>query len=401
MIKRFVLKNGLTVVWEPRKSDTVAIEVCVGAGSNNETPKIAGISHFLEHMLFEGTKTRTAKQISEAIENVGGQLNAATSNERTFFYIKLPKAKARLGLEILSDMMKNPSFDLKVFEKEKKVVLEEIKMVNDQPMLYQWVLFEKNIFKKHPTRNPIYGRVDSVSSMTRDQMVDYYSKWYLPNNMTLCVIGDIKKLKDLAERFFGELVPGKLPVIAKVIEPKDLKPTIKKEKKNTKQAYVIIGYKTIPRLHVDSYALDVIEAIFSKGLSGRVNEEIRVKRGLVYSVGANHESKKDYGFFVVHLNCAPKNLALCKRLVLEEFRKLDNLGKKELREAKDSIIGRDVLDQENSQRRADELAFWENIKEAKLADEYQKQINKVTVKDIIRVRNKYFNKNYTMTVISK
>jgi len=125
-MQKFKLKNGLTVVYEKRESDSVAIEVNVGTGSNNEHSSIAGISHFLEHMVFEGTKTRTAKQISEAIENEGGELNAATTNERTFFYVKLPSKKTELGMEILADMMQNPSFDQKILDKERKVVLEDL-----------------------------------------------------------------------------------------------------------------------------------------------------------------------------------------------------------------------------------------------------------------------------------
>jgi predicted Zn-dependent peptidase len=403
-MRKFKLKNGLTVIWEPRKSDSVAIEVCIGTGSNNEKSSFAGMSHFLEHMIFEGTSTRSTKQISEAIENVGGELNAATSNERTFFYVKIPKSKLDLGLDILSDMVKNPALDPKIMEKERRVVLEEIKMVNDQPIMYQWVLFEKSLFKKHPTRNPVYGRVESVKSITRNQMLNYYKKWYVPGNITLCVVGDTRNSRDMRrkiEKRFGDMKPKKKPKIPKVIEPQDKKPTIKREKRDTKQAYFVLGYKTVPRTHKDSFALDVISAIFSKGLSGRINEEIRVKRGLAYSVGTNHDAKNDYGFFIFYLNCAKKNLGLCKSIMLDEVDKLSNLTSKEIGEAKDHIIGRVLLDKENSQRRADELAFWEFIKDARLSDTYVPNIRKVTKKDIIRVRNKFFHDNYTMVVISK
>jgi predicted Zn-dependent peptidase len=400
-MRKFKLKNGLTVVWEPRKSDTVAFEISVGTGSNNESKNIAGMSHFLEHMIFEGTKTRSAKEISETIENVGGELNAATSHERTFFYIKLPRKKSALGLDILSDIINNPTFTEKTLEKERKVILEEIKMVTDQPLLYQWVLFQKTLFKRHPTKNPIFGRFDSVKKISRKQMVNYYRKYYTPNNMTLCVVGDSKDLLKTIKEHFGDLKPKKVPAMRKVKEPAEKKPTIKKEKRDTNQAYLLLGYKTIPRKNKESFVFDVISSIFSKGLSGRINQEIRIKRGLAYSVGASHESKKDYGFFVFHLNCNKKNVDLCKRIILDEINKLSNITKKELDEAKEHIIGHTTLDSENSQKRADALAFWEFIKDAKLADLYRKNIKKVTKKDITRVRNKFLDKNYTMVVLSK
>jgi zinc protease len=400
-MQKFKLKNGLTVLFEPRKTDAVAIELCVGTGSNNEHKSIAGISHFLEHMVFEGTKTRTSKQISEAIENIGGELNAATSKERTFYYTKVPKNKVSIGMEILADIIKNPLFEPKILEKERRVVLEEIRMTNDQPILYQWVLFEKSLFKRHPTKNPIYGRFDSVKSITRKNMIDYFRKWYSPKNMIISIVGDVKQIRNLVNKHFSGMKQRKVPKIKKTIEPKDKKPTITKNKRDINQAYFVLGYKTVPRSHKDSFVLDVISSIYSKGLSGRINDEIRVKRGLAYAVGANQEAKKDFGFFFFYLNCAKKNLDLSKSIILDEIRKLSNISNKELGEAKDHIIGRNLLDKENSQKRADELAFWEFIKDVKLADQYTKNIRKVTKKDIIRVRNKYFNKNYTMVVLSK
>ncbi|MBI5880763.1 insulinase family protein [archaeon] len=352
-------------------------------------------------MMFEGTKSRSAKQISEMIENAGGEFNAATSNERTAFHVKLLSSKFEVGLDILSDMMLNPLFDPKILEKERNVVLEEIKMVNDQPMLYQWVLFEKTIFKKHPTKNPVYGRVDSVKSISRKQMFDYYRKWYSPNNMMVTVVGGIRDPVQLIEKYFGHLSPRDVPKIKKVVEPADSSPTIKLERRDINQVYLVLGFKTVPRTHKDSYVLDAISAIFTKGISGRINEEIRVKRGLAYAVGAINESKKDYGFFAFYLNCAKKNLELCKRIIFDEIGKLDNLQDPEIADAKTHLVGRNMVDNEDSHKRADELSFWESIKDAKLADAYKKNVSKVSKQDIIRVRNRFLSKNHTMVMIGK
>jgi predicted Zn-dependent peptidase len=398
---KFKLKNGLTVIWEPRRSETVAIEICVGTGSNNEPRDIAGMSHFIEHMLFEGTSTRSAKDISRAIEDVGGELNAATSNDMTYYYAKVPKSKFELGLEILADITKHALIKNDDLEKERKVILEEIKMVNDQPLLYQWVLFEKNIFRIHPTKNPVYGRVDSVQAITRDQMVDYFNAWYCPNNMIISVVGRPRRLLPLIKQHFEDIKPRELPKVHKVVEPKQLRSKLVKEVKKTNQAYLVLGFKTVPRTHRDSYVLDVIAAIFSKGLSGRINEEIRVKRGLAYSVGTVNESKKDYGFIAIHLNCGRKNLELCKKLILNEIRNLDTLGGHELKAAKDYIIGKMIIEEENAEKRAEELAFWQFINSAKLAYEYKNKIRRVRKRDVLRVRNRYLSRNHTMVLISK
>ncbi len=400
-MQKYRLKNGMTVLYEPRSSDSVAIEVSVGTGSNNEPRRVAGISHFLEHMVFEGSTTRSAREISEAVENVGGELNAATSNERTFFYIKIPKNKLLIGLDILSDILGNPAFRRQSLEKERKVILEEIKMVIDQPIIYQWVFFEESIFKRHPTKYPVYGTFDSVRSISRRDMLEYHRRWYVPNNMTLSVVGDVKNLRKLADRYFGSWKRKTLPKVREVREPEDRKPTVKRKRRDTNQAYLVIGYKTVSRKDKDSFVLDVISAIFSKGLSGRINDEIRVKRGLAYSVGTVHECKKGFGFFVVYLNCDKGNVERCKRIILDEFGRLDSISAKELREAKEHLVGKALLDKENSQRRADELAFWEFVGDAKMADGCLKRVRSVTRKDILRVRDRFLKDNYTMIVISK
>ena len=171
------LKNSLKIIYDKKKSNSITILVNTDVGSNFEPKSIAGISHFLEHMFFEGSKNRTVRQIGESIENVGGEFNAATSHERTIFYIKVPKKHFKLAVDILSDILKNPLFDPKILDKERKVVLEEIKMIYDQPLHYQWTLFLKTLFKRHPTKNSIAGSAESVKNITRTQMFNYFKKF--------------------------------------------------------------------------------------------------------------------------------------------------------------------------------------------------------------------------------
>ena len=227
-------------------------------------------------------------------------------------------------------------------------------------------------------------------------MVAYFSKWYVSGNMTLSLVGDVKHLLPELEKRFGNIPKKRSHCFRKVIEPAEKRPRLFREFRKINQSYVILGYKTVPRMHRDSVVLDVIEAVFSKGLSGRIADEIRIKRGLAYVVGAEHESKKDYGFFAFYLNTEKKNVDVCRDIILEEVGKLSDIGGKELENAKASLIGSTLLRNDDSKKMADTLAFWEMIGDAGLANRYISEVKKVSVRDVIRVRNKYFKNNYTM-----
>ena len=186
-MKKYRLKNGITLIFEKNSSKSVAVEVMFKVGSNDENIKISGISHFLEHMLFEGTKKRKdSRAIANEIEKYGAEFNAYTSGTRTAFFIKIINKRFDTALDILSDMVANPLFDKKKIEKEKKVVLKEINMVTDDPRQHQWILFQKNLFEKHPAKNPTYGTVQAVKNINREVINDYYIKYY-------CILMNLKK----------------------------------------------------------------------------------------------------------------------------------------------------------------------------------------------------------------
>ncbi|MFH2027687.1 MAG: pitrilysin family protein [Nanoarchaeota archaeon] len=398
----FRLKNGLTVVYDRRKTETVSIQTTVKVGSNNEEKDVFGISHFIEHMLFEGTKKRmSSKIISNEIESLGGQLNAYTSNERTCFFVKVPKNHFLKALDIISDITQNPIFDKKSLEKERKIILKEINLHKDEPRFHQWVLFQKTLFKNLPTKNPTYGSVKSVKSITRKDMLDYYNKYYLPNNIVLSIVGDVKNIKQNIKKYFNKFKAKRLPNINSISEPIQNKIEIKKEKRKILNSYMVLGYKTPARLDKDSYVLDVIRAILGKGQSGRIFDEIRNKRGLAYEVGVYHEPDNDYGFFAVYLNTHKKNISKSVKIILDEFKKLEDLTPKEIAEAKGYLEGQFILDNEDTHDRADEIGFWASIKDAKLFDRYLDEIRKVKKTDIIDVAKKYLGKNYALAVIEQ
>ncbi|MFC1698144.1 M16 family metallopeptidase, partial [Nanoarchaeota archaeon] len=188
------LKNGLTVIHKKTNDKSVAVEVMFKVGSNYEPDKWAGISHFIEHMMFEGTKNRNAHNIVKEIEQYGGEINAATSHDRTLYYIKIQKKHFEKALEILSDMLLNSLFDHKIIEKERGVILSEINMITDDPKQYQWLLLFSNLFKKNNTKRPIIGFKKTVEKLKRKDFLYYINQYYAPNNCVVSVVGDVKNV---------------------------------------------------------------------------------------------------------------------------------------------------------------------------------------------------------------
>ena len=234
-MEKYTLKNGINVIFEKNSSKSVAVEVMFKVGSNFERKNMAGISHFLEHMLFEGTKNRKdSREIANEIEKYGGEFNAYTTGDRTAFFIKIIGKRFDNALDILSDMVANPIFGKKLIEKEKQVILKEINMVTDDSRLHQWILFQKTLFDKHPAKNPTYGTVESVKSFERKQVADYYHTHYVPNNMVISVVGNVEYPKGKIEKYFGILKQRKLIKRAGIKEPLQEKAKIFFErKKNT------------------------------------------------------------------------------------------------------------------------------------------------------------------------
>lgn len=386
-MKKIILDNGLTVIEQKRNSNSVAIEIQVNTGSNNENIKKLGISHFLEHMMFEGTKNRTTLELANEIESLGGEINAATSNERTVFYIVVLKKHFKKALEILGDLIKNPLFSEKSVEKERKVILEEINMINDSPHNYQWILFQKTLFKKHPTKNPIAGFRNTVQNITRQDIIDYHKNYYSSNNMTVIVSG-LDGVTDQIKKEFGSLKVQKTPEFKQVEEPKQVKEEVV-EKKQLEQSYLVLGYKTVPRSHKDSYVLDVIQAILAKGQSSRLFNELRIKKGLAYNLGAENEVNKNYGYFAMYAGVHKSHLNEVKQIFLEQS-KLNGLTNQEIKDAITYIEGHVSLELEMNKENVDWIAFWNSI-DFKKIDSYINTIKKITKQDIQRVVKAYFN----------
>ena len=401
-MEKYKLKNGITLIFEKNSSKSVAVEVMFRVGSNFEKKGMAGISHFLEHMLFEGTKNRKdSREIANEIEKYGGEFNAYTTGDRTAFFIKIINKRFDKALDVLSDMVANPVFDKKVIEKEKLVILKEINMVTDDSRLHQWILFQKTLFEKHPAKNPTYGTVEAVKSFDRKKVADYYYAHYIPNNMIISIVGNVKNAKEKIEKYFGRLKPGKITRRKMVREPFQKKSKKFVEKKKTLNSYMVLGYQTVSRMEKDAYVFDIITAVLGRGQSGWIFDEIRNKRGLAYQVGVNDENESDYGVFAVYTGLDKKNIEKAKDIILQQFRRLDRINEKDLEEAKTFIEGSYTLETEDNFKHADELAVLESIKSAELAKSYLKNIRKVKINDVKRVAKKYLNDKYTLVIIEQ
>lgn len=396
-MKTAMLPNGLKVIYDHKKSNSVVIQVMVKVGSDSEKDNERGISHFLEHILFEGTKKRpTNKEITNEIEKIGGDFNAYTSNEKTCFYIKVLKKHFAIALEVLSDIIQNPLLQQGVIDKEKNVILKEIDMVHDEPRFYQWILLQENLFEKHPCRNPTYGNKNIIKALTKNKAAEFYRKYYVPNNMAISVVGNVKDWKNkIAHKFTFKR--GNEVKAVEAAEPKARKKEVIKKKKiiNT---HIVFGFKTVPRKHNDSYVFDVINGILGRGQSGRMFNEIRSKRGLAYEVGTQSIAERSFGYFAVYAIIDKKNVNAVKKIIFEQLNALKNITKKDLKEAQDFIEGDYLLEVEDTQKVADKLLFWDLVADAKQTNRYLPKIKRVTVEDVRKAAKEYL-KNYTLVVL--
>lgn len=398
---RSTLKNGLKVLFERKKSKSIVLAIQVNVGANNESDSIRGISHFIEHMLFEGTEKRTSLEIANEIERLGGEINAFTSHDRTVYYIAVPQKNFSIGMDVLADIIQNPKFDNAAIEKERKVILDEVNLTQDDPKFYQFIFFLKNLYKSNPVRHPLYGYKETIESMSREDLLGYYSKYYAPNNMTLSIIGNVKYDVSLLESLFCKLQPKNVPGTAFQEEPSASSQETFVETRNIFQSYLVLGYKAPLRSDDDSYAADVIRAVLARGQSSRLFNELRTKRGLCYFVGGTNESSKDYGYFAIYVGTDKGNIEEVTNIIKNEINSLKKISKSDLKEAKTFIEGSFLLDNDDPKKLAETLLFWNSIDENFEIKSYIKKIRKVGKKDVASVLKKYFNENFNVSIIQQ
>lgn len=397
-MKKRILKNGLTVIYKEKDSDTIAIQVLVKTGPIYESERFSGIAHFIEHLLFE-TKKRRAKELSAEIESLGGIINAFTAEEFTGYFVHVPQKYFDIGLEILSDIIQNPAFNDNFIELERSVILEEIKLWNDDPKLHRWNLFKKALYGNHAFGRPVFGTQESMKLMQKEHLLDFYDKHYAPNNCIIAIVGNANNIFEKVEKKF--IFNKKIVPELKIKVPNKNKRFELKEKRQVDHTYLVLGYKTPLRTEKDSYAFDIIDNILGYGISSRLADEIRTKRGLAYQVSSEMVSSKNLGYFAVFLSTDKKNIPEVKKIILNEFDKLQSLTEKELEKAKRSVEGSFLIKNVDPILLATSINVWEFIKDANLMDNYTKEINKVTLNNVKSVAKKYLNGNYTNILIEQ
>lgn len=344
MTRKFKLPNGLTVISDYNKNvETVVVSVGVKVGSRNELPSEEGLSHFLEHMLFKGTTTRTYEEINNTVDFVGASTNAYTSEERTVYYIKTPKDYSEMAFDILSDQVFNSIIPEEELKKEAEVVVQEIKRYLDNPEAQIYDQFIGSVFNGNQLSKPILGEAERILSYTRDDMMAYYKKHYHPKNMVVSVSGNLKynDLKELANKYFN--VENNAPF--KFTKPKNANWTGESvvthvESENQVNVYLGFGFDGRNKLSkTQQYAVTLIHDILSSGMGSKLVSEIREKRGLVYSTNSWGELYDDIGYFVVTGGTDHEKVSEfieAATLVLRTFN--DSLTERDLQKSKNSVI---------------------------------------------------------------
>ena len=337
------LKNGLRVVLVPCEAESVAVGLFIASGSRHETPKTAGISHFIEHMLFKGTPTRSPLDITRAIEGRGGNFNACTGEEATCFYAHLPSECLSEAVDILTDMYLNATIPEDEFDREKGVILEEIKMYADEPDSVAMENLQRGLFPLSQLGQPIAGSEKSLGPLRPDDLRRYIRTHYRADNTVIVIAGAFDEggaLSEVSKRMSGKI--GRRPACRSVPAP-DAKCVVPEttERKDIAQAQLALGYRTFGIGHPLKYAATVLDALLGRGMMSRLFQEVREKRGLSYDIASRMQFFHDCGMFTVAAGMDPAKRDLALRTIDRELERIRTrqVGAAELRRTKDFLVG--------------------------------------------------------------
>jgi len=359
-IRRRKFKNGLTVLTEKMPDvRSVCIGIWLKKGSRDEAKRLNGISHFIEHLVFKGTETRSARELALAMDSIGAQMDAFTSKEYTCFYARVLDQHLATTIELLSDIVQRPLFDPTELERERKVVLEEIQMVDDSPEDVLYDLFSESFYPRHALGRPIQGTAQSVASFSRRQLLNFFKDSYRPENMLVVAAGNLdhKDVSARVSRAFAGLAAGTASNGAKAL-PRPRAGLVTRAKKGLAQLHLLLGLPVFPSDERGRYALHVLNAMLGGTMSSRLFQKIREERGLVYSVYSAVNGFVDTGFLAVYAGTSPSNGKQVVELIMHEFADLRDNGPtaQELDVAKEHLKGSLMLALESTSNRMSNLA---------------------------------------------
>ncbi|HUO77665.1 MAG TPA: pitrilysin family protein [Thermodesulfovibrionales bacterium] len=390
MFKKYRLDNGIPLVTERiRNVHSVALGIWVKVGSRYELPEKNGISHFLEHMFFKGTRKRTAKDIAVDIDSIGGDLNAFTSRETTTFYVKVLDEHLHRGIDLLTDIFLHSTFPETDMEKEKSIIKEEIKMVEDTPDDYIHDLFYLSVWGEEGIGQPILGRRDTIKSFASEDLMSHVRRYYGTKDTVIACAGNFEPEKLLHElnHILGGLRRGSEP---KTGNAPLFKPVTKVYSKDLSEVHSCIGVKGIAQGSGERYALYLLNAILGAGVSSRLFQEVREKRGLAYSIYSFIASYFDTGIWGVYAGSAKKRVSEVIEIIVKEMRELkDTITHDEFTRAKDQLKGNLVLGLESTNNRMQNIARQEIYHERYFSpEEIIREIDAVTLREVKELSEK-------------
>ncbi|MDI6772390.1 MAG: pitrilysin family protein [bacterium] len=399
---RHLLENGLTVIVKPNPaSDLVVVEALVRAGSRLEESAQSGVTFFVRSMLVRGTHRRSADQIAQTIEGIGGLLGGGTGADFTSLYTVTPGRQLELGMELVADLLTNARFDHRDVETQRGVSLSRIRQNSDQPLQRAVDLLGAALYPLHPYAQPIMGTPETVGALTREQLVEFYQTHFTAPNTVLVVAGNttVAQALEKAQRAFSGLRAGPPPrrirwlrVVERALVPPLASPQEVRETRPTAAAWIAMGYLGVPAGHRDFAALRVLNAILGEGMSSRLFTEIRDRRGLAYQVGSTFLVRAGPGHIRLSAGTDPSTLSVVTAAMLREVERLrtEAPASDELERAKRGIIGRHALAREELEAQAFYLGWYEILGVGFVYDErFPEEIGRVTAAEVLRAAQKY------------
>lgn len=404
MYKKVILDNGIRVVTERIPSvKSVSIGIWVNVGSRDEEGTEHGLSHFLEHMFFKGTRRKSAKELAQEMDYLGGEMNAFTSRETTTFYTKVLDDHLPKAIDILFDVFHHSVFDPAEIKKEKKVVLEEIKMVEDDPEELLNDFYLEQVWKKNPLGRSILGTLDTVSSLKREDILYFLQKYYHPSQIVISVAGNFNatSLFKRLNRSFGKYMNKQHFIPERT--PPQMETGVFSKKKNLEQLHLCLGISGVSQTDKSRHALYVLNTVLGGSVSSRLFQEVREKRGLVYSIYSYPSFYQDTGLFTIYAGTSVKTAPKVIQIILKELKKLKNEGltAQDLKKAKDHLKGSMMLGMESTSSRMgqlakDELNFGRHIS----MEEVLSDIDAVTKDSVSQITNQLFDpSHYSLTTL--
>ena len=396
MFQKTVLNNGLRIVTSAMPhTRSVCISIFIGAGSRYEQPHEAGLSHFVEHLCFKGTEKRpTAKEISETIDGVGGVLNGGTDKELTVYWVKVARPHYLVALDLLVDMLRNSKFDPVEMENERKVIIEELNMSMDSPQSRVDILIDEVMWPDQALGRDIAGNKDTVSAISRQMVLDYLPRFYIPGNTVLSVAGDIshEEVVDSVAKAFGDWTVGVAGALFPAENSQDA-PRLRAESRKTEQVHLCLSVRGVSHQHPDRFILDLLNVVLGEGMSSRLFLELREKRGLAYDIHSHVTYFRDSGSLAIYAGVDPKKLELTVEAVLSELMRLrdEPIPEAEITKAKEMGKGRLLLRMEDTRSVAGWMGGQELLNGKILTvDEVVAIVDAITASEIRRVARELF-----------